>query len=108
MDHLHVVAKAFRVLLVGLADWLFGCAHRRTTFPMTLRARASVNGQPSTHSETYIVCLECGRYFAYNWTTMRMTGRRVAWAGAGRIQGGISEKDGASDGERWVRATSRG
>jgi hypothetical protein len=23
--------------LAGLADWLHGCSHRRTTFPITLR-----------------------------------------------------------------------
>ena len=46
-----------------LADWLRGCAHRKTTFPMTLQ------------SHTYIVCLECGRRFAYDWTTMRIAGQ---------------------------------
>lgn len=67
MDRFNVVANTVRARSVGLADWLFDCAHRRTTFPMTLPA-----------SGTYILCLECGRHFAYDWTTMRATGQRVA------------------------------
>jgi hypothetical protein len=47
-------------------DWLRGCAHRRTTFPITLQ------------SETYIACLECGRHLPYDWTAMRVTSHRNA------------------------------
>jgi len=67
MRRFNVVANTVRVRLAGLADWLCGCAHRRTTFPIALPA-----------SGTYIVCFECGRHFAYDWTTMRATGQRVA------------------------------
>jgi hypothetical protein len=88
MNLLYVVANAFRVCLSGLADWLFGCSHRRTTFPITLPARENVDGPQSTQSETYIVCLECGRHFAYDWTTMRIAKRRAACAGAGRFNAG--------------------
>lgn len=38
---------------------LFGCAHERTTFPLTLPGRP-----------TYVVCLGCGREFAYDWQKM--------------------------------------
>ncbi len=68
-----VVANAVRVRLVVLADWLSGCAHRSTTFPITLRAGVGVDGQQSTQRDTYVVCLECGRHFAYDWTAMRIT-----------------------------------
>lgn len=43
---------------------LFGCAHERTTFPITTRNQA-------TGARTYIVCLDCGREFEYDWQTMR-------------------------------------
>lgn len=62
--------------LVDLAGWFYGCAHSRMTFPITLRASASADEQPGTTSETYIVCLECGRHFAYDWTRMRLTNHR--------------------------------
>ena len=37
MDGVYVVASAFRAWLVGPVDWVFGCSHRRTTFPRTVR-----------------------------------------------------------------------
>ena len=61
-----------------VVDWLWGCAHRRTTFPMTPRASGGPE-QSSSRSDTYIVCLECGRHFDYDWTTMRIVKRRTAW-----------------------------
>ena len=54
-----------------VADWLYGCSHRRTTFPITLRPDPDKNGQQSMRTETYIVCLQCGRHLAYDWTAMR-------------------------------------
>jgi hypothetical protein len=80
MHDLSVVASAFRVRLEGLADWVYGCTHRRTSFPLTLRAGVSVEGPQSTRSETYIVCLECGRHIAYDWSTMRVGSGRTALA----------------------------
>lgn len=65
----------FKVALVALADRLFDCSHRKTSFPITRRTSVSADGQRNTHqAETYIVCLECGRHFKYDWTTMRVTG----------------------------------
>jgi len=48
---------------------LFGCAHQRTTFPIT-RGRKSLG----THAanRTYVVCLDCGKEFAYDWKSMRV------------------------------------
>jgi hypothetical protein len=74
MDLCNVVTNTLRVQLVGLADRLYGCSHRRTGFPITLAADVIVDGpQQRAQAETYIVCLECGRHFAYDWTTMRST-----------------------------------
>lgn len=58
--------------LAGLVEWLFGCSHRRTTFPITARGDDSTRGLEAPPKETYVVCLECGRQFAYDWTTMRL------------------------------------
>jgi hypothetical protein len=79
MDRFNMVANTVRVGLAGLGDRLYGCAHRRTTFPMTLRPSAGPDGRRSLPAETYIVCLDCGRHFAYDWSTMHATKPRIAW-----------------------------
>ena len=86
MEHFNVVTRAVCMRLLGLTDWLCGCSHRRTTFPITLRRSAGVNGQACTDMETYIACLECGRHLTYDWTRMRIT--RHGAAAVGRIADG--------------------
>jgi hypothetical protein len=49
-------------MLQSILNALFACPHGRTTFPMTRASR------------TYVVCLDCGREFAYNWANMRVVG----------------------------------
>jgi hypothetical protein len=51
-----------------------GCRHRRTTFPFT-PARAKPGGPAhESHHETYVVCLDCGKQFLYDWEKMRLGG----------------------------------
>lgn len=53
---------------------LVGCRHRRTTFPLT-PARPKPGETPSdTPSETYVVCLDCGKQFRYDWEKMHIGG----------------------------------
>ncbi len=57
---------------------LFGCGHQRTTFPLTPGRR--IAGHPAAganRNSTYVVCLECGQEFAYDWSQMRV-GQPVA------------------------------
>lgn len=52
---------------------LFGCGHERTTFPLTPGRRiAGSPAQSATRNATYVVCLDCGQEFAYDWTQMRV------------------------------------
>ena len=44
---------------------LLGCSHRRLSRPVTL---ASPRGAPKR--ATYVVCLDCGKHFAYDLKTM--------------------------------------
>jgi len=55
-------------MLNNLWNMLMGCSHRRTTFPIT-PARLAAPGQ---RRSTYVVCLDCGTEFGYNWTEMRI------------------------------------
>lgn len=54
-----------------LFDVIFGCSHKRCSFPITVRGKlrrspaASVTG-------TYVVCLDCGQEFPYDWNAMKM------------------------------------
>jgi len=56
-------------MITVLADLLFRCPHRRLTRPIT---PVSKPGVPS--GETYVVCLECGKQFYYDWEKMRLGG----------------------------------
>lgn len=65
-------------MLQSLVNSLFGCSHRRTTFPLTpLRKTGGFQASNVTQYETYITCLDCGRELAYDWTEMRV-GKPVA------------------------------
>jgi hypothetical protein len=56
-------------MMTSLINSLFGCAHRRTSFPMTPAWRA---GLASSNRATYVVCLDCGKEFGYNWKEMKI------------------------------------
>jgi len=54
---------------ISLLDALFGCVHRRTTFPQTPTRKM---GDPAPSAErTYVACLDCGTELAYDWNNMR-------------------------------------
>lgn len=54
-----------------LFDMVFGCSHKRCSFPITVRGKlrrspaASITG-------TYVVCLDCGQEFPYDWNQMKL------------------------------------
>lgn len=54
-----------------LLDVLFGCAHKRFTFPITLRT-GKRRSDAAALTGTYVVCLDCGREFAYDWRQMKV------------------------------------
>jgi len=78
MHCFNVVTNTICDGLGSLADRLYGCAHRRTTFPITLPASPTTDGQRIGPLETYIVCLSCGLHLAYDWTAMRVVRRQPA------------------------------
>ena len=62
-------------MLHSVINSLFGCSHNRTTFPIT-RGRKSLSVAAAATSNagnrTYVVCLDCGKEFAYDWQQMRV------------------------------------
>lgn len=62
-------------MLSAMANWLLGCSHRHTSFPITFRNRA--RGR-APGLDTYVVCLDCGKQFPYDWAQMRIAKQPVA------------------------------
>jgi len=57
-------------MLGSLLNTFFGCGHDRTTFPITPGRKCATT---SLHRHgTYVVCLNCGQEFSYNWDEMRI------------------------------------
>ena len=54
-----------------LFDALFGCRHQRVSFPLTSR-QAQRRSEAAGQTGTYIVCLDCGKEFPYDWNSMRV------------------------------------
>jgi hypothetical protein len=51
---------------------VFGCAHQRTTFPLTPSRKNAGNSSAIQRSGAYVVCLDCGKEFSYDWKEMRV------------------------------------
>ena len=54
-------------MIDSIANLLFRCSHRRLTRPVTPVSKAGVPQGP-----TYVVCLDCGKQFAYDLREMRV------------------------------------
>jgi hypothetical protein len=61
-------------MIDSLVNLLFRCSHKRLGRPVTPVTRA---GQPP--AETYVVCLDCGKRFAYDAFNMRL-GKQIVEA----------------------------
>jgi len=53
-----------------LVDLLFGCWHRKYSFPIT--TRGSRRSSAAAATGTYVVCLDCGKEFPYDWHEMKV------------------------------------
>jgi hypothetical protein len=58
-------------MLAGIFDVLFGCTHKRTSFPFTAKP-SRTRSEAASVTGTYVVCLDCGREFAYDWANMKL------------------------------------
>ena len=52
-------------------DILFGCSHANYSFPLTAKS-GKRRSEAAALTGTYVVCLDCGREFAYDWQDMRI------------------------------------
>jgi predicted transcriptional regulator len=58
-------------MIANLFDVLFGCSHKNTSFPITARS-AQGRSEAASVTGTYVVCLDCGKEFAYDWQGMKV------------------------------------
>ena len=68
-------------------NFLFGCSHHRTSFPITPVRRGS--GAPYAgvaRFGTYVACLDCGKELAYDWEEMRVVGPVLPRKAAAEVQ----------------------
>ncbi len=56
---------------MSVFDALFGCSHKHCSFPITVRGKLRQRAAASV-TGTYVVCLDCGQEFPYDWNSMKM------------------------------------
>ncbi len=56
---------------MNLFGLVFGCRHKRRSFPITVRGKLGRATAAASVTGTYIVCLDCGREFPYDWSQMK-------------------------------------
>jgi hypothetical protein len=61
-------------MMAKIFDTLFGCWHSNYTFPITARRGSNRNNftTPVPRNGTYVVCLDCGKEFPYDWKAMKI------------------------------------
>ena len=53
-------------------DMLFGCWHKRYSFPITTKKGSVPPNEAARLTGTYVVCLDCGKEFPYDWSKMKV------------------------------------
>lgn len=60
-------------MLTRLFEFFFGCTHSNYSFPITAKG-ANRSIAAASPTGTYVVCLDCGKEFAYDWEAMKVVG----------------------------------
>lgn len=58
-------------MIADLMDILFGCWHSNYSFPLTAKAEKRLHSAAQA-TGTYVVCLDCGKEFPYDWKSMKV------------------------------------
>jgi len=67
--------------MANLLDMLFGCWHSNYSFPLT-RRRGQRKSPAAAVTGTYVVCLDCGKEFPYDWNQMKVVSAKPGRAKA--------------------------
>jgi hypothetical protein len=63
-------------MILNVMDMLFGCWHTNYSFPIT--AKKGQIKEAARATGTYVVCLECGKEFPYDWKTMKVVSAKAS------------------------------
>ncbi len=63
-------------MFARVLETLFGCWHSHLSFPITAKSGSRRNAAASL-TGTYVVCLDCGKEFAYDWHEMKIVDSAV-------------------------------
>jgi hypothetical protein len=63
--------------MASLVDMLFGCWHKNYSFPRTNRS-GQRRSPAAALTGTYVVCLDCGKEFPYDWQEMKVLDSKPA------------------------------
>lgn len=58
-------------MIQKFVDAVFGCRHSHYSFPVSVR-RATRRPQAAAMTGMYVVCLDCGKEFGYDWQEMKV------------------------------------
>jgi len=58
-------------MLSKILDAFFGCWHNHYSFPITIRP-GTRRSKAASLTGTYVVCLDCGKEFPYDWREMKV------------------------------------
>lgn len=56
--------------MASIIEMLFGCWHKNYSFPRT--HKAGRRSAAASLTGTYVVCLDCGKEFPYDWKEMKV------------------------------------
>jgi hypothetical protein len=59
-------------MLGDVFDMLFGCWHKNYSFPITEKKGSTSHCEAARVTGTYVVCLDCGKEFPYDWNQMKV------------------------------------
>ena len=67
---------------MSLFDLVFGCSHKHCSFPINVRGNLR-RSEAALVTGTYVVCLDCGKEFPYDWDEMKLVRSKPRPAKAG-------------------------
>src|SRR5260370_247372 len=59
-------------MIDSLFNTLLLCSHRRISFPLTIRGKPHALSSAPYGNQTFVICLDGGKEFSYNWKEMRI------------------------------------
>ncbi len=66
-------------MILNFFDMLFGCWHKNYSFPITAKG-AKRQSPAASVTGTYVVCLDCGKEFPYDWQEMKVVSNPITGA----------------------------